>query len=78
MSWSAAPSRSMPSSSRLLAKALARRFGAQVELTVETDAALIGGIEIRAGDLVIDDSVRGKLKQLATPCNSELEQPPCN
>ena len=48
-----------------LAKALARRFGAQVELTVEEDPDLIGGVEIRAGDLVIDDSVRGKLKQLS-------------
>lgn len=48
-----------------LAKALAHRFGDQVELTVETDSALIGGIEIRAGDLVIDDSVRGRLTQLA-------------
>ncbi|MBK1693519.1 F0F1 ATP synthase subunit delta [Chromatium weissei] len=48
-----------------LAQALARRFGGQVELTVETDSALIGGIEIRADDLVIDDSVRGKIKQLA-------------
>ncbi|EXJ14018.1 F0F1 ATP synthase subunit delta [Imhoffiella purpurea] len=48
-----------------LAAALAQRFGDQVELTVETDSALLGGIEIRAGDLVIDDSVRGKIKQLA-------------
>jgi F-type H+-transporting ATPase subunit delta len=48
-----------------LAAALARRFGGQVELTVEQDPDLIGGVEIRAGDLVIDDSVRGKLKQLA-------------
>jgi F-type H+-transporting ATPase subunit delta len=36
-----------------------------VELTVEQDPELIGGIEIRAGDLVIDGSVRGKLQQLA-------------
>ncbi len=48
-----------------LARALARRLGAQVELTVEQDPDLIGGVEIRAGDLVIDDSVRGKLQQLA-------------
>jgi F-type H+-transporting ATPase subunit delta len=48
-----------------LAAALAQRFGGRVDLTVETDRALIGGIEIRAGDLVIDDSVRGKIKQLA-------------
>lgn len=48
-----------------LAKALSERLGGQVDLTVETDSALLGGIEIRAGDLVIDDSVRGKIKQLA-------------
>jgi F-type H+-transporting ATPase subunit delta len=50
---------------RELSQSLARRFGAQIEMTVEEDPDLIGGIEIRAGDLVIDDSVRGKLKQLA-------------
>lgn len=49
----------------VLAKALARRLGGQVDLTVETDSALLGGVEIHAGDLVIDDSVRGKIKQLA-------------
>ncbi|MBK1641516.1 F0F1 ATP synthase subunit delta [Chromatium okenii] len=48
-----------------LATALARRLGGRVELTVETDSALIGGIEVRAGDLVFDDSIRGKIKQLA-------------
>ena len=50
---------------RELAESLARRLGAQIELTVEEDPELIGGVEIHAGDLVIDDSVRGKLKQLA-------------
>ncbi|QGU33681.1 F0F1 ATP synthase subunit delta [Thermochromatium tepidum] len=48
-----------------LAEALARRLGARVDLSFETDTALIGGLEIRAGDLVIDHSVRGKIKQLA-------------
>ncbi|MCG6896344.1 MAG: F0F1 ATP synthase subunit delta [Thiocapsa sp.] len=50
---------------KAVAGALAKRFGGEVEVTVETDSSLIGGIEIRSGDLVIDDSVRGKLKQLA-------------
>ena len=54
-----------------ITEAMARRLGAQVELAVEEDPALIGGVEIRAGDLVIDDSVRGKLKQLATHSISE-------
>ncbi len=48
-----------------LAEALSRRLGGEVELSVEKDPELIGGVEIRAGDLVIDDSIRGKLKQLA-------------
>jgi F-type H+-transporting ATPase subunit delta len=48
-----------------LTAAMVRRLGGQVELTVEEDPSLLGGVEIRAGDLVIDDSVRGKLDQLA-------------
>ena len=49
-----------------LAGALKKRLGAEVEMTVDTDPSLIGGVEIRAGDLVIDGSVRGKLHKLAT------------
>lgn len=48
-----------------LAAVLKSHFGADVELSVETDAALIGGIVIRAGDVLIDGSVRGKLDQLS-------------
>jgi F-type H+-transporting ATPase subunit delta len=55
-----------PTEQEVLAQALARRFGAQIEMTVEEDPDLIGGVEIHSGDLVIDDSVRGKLKQLST------------
>jgi F-type H+-transporting ATPase subunit delta len=44
---------------------MARHLHAQVELEVEEDPELIGGVEIRTGDLVIDDSVRGKLRQLS-------------
>jgi len=49
-----------------LANALAKRLGGSVDLTVEQDKSLIGGVEIRVGDLVIDGSVRGKLDRLAT------------
>ena len=49
-----------------LADALKAKLGADVELTVERDPSLIGGVQIHAGDLVIDGSVRGKLQQLAT------------
>lgn len=51
---------------RLLAKVLKTKLNAEVELTVEKDTSLIGGVEIRADDLVIDGSVRGKLQRLAS------------
>ncbi|MEK7191242.1 MAG: F0F1 ATP synthase subunit delta [Pseudomonadota bacterium] len=47
-------------------QALQRRFGRAVQLTTEVDRQLVGGIVIRAGDLVIDGSVRGRLAALAT------------
>ncbi len=49
-----------------LAAVLEKRLGTEVEMTVETDPSLIGGVRIRAGDLVIDGSVRAKLRKLAT------------
>jgi F-type H+-transporting ATPase subunit delta len=48
-----------------LAAALKAKLGQQVEITTEEDASLIGGVRIRAGDTVIDGSVRGRLYQLA-------------
>ena len=47
-------------------ESLRRRLGREIELTCRTDAALLGGAVIRAGDLVIDGSVRGKLERLGT------------
>jgi F-type H+-transporting ATPase subunit delta len=44
--------------------ALKQRLGRDIELVCTTDATLIGGAIIRAGDLVIDGSVRGKLERL--------------
>jgi F-type H+-transporting ATPase subunit delta len=49
--------------------ALKRRLGRDVELRCTTDAALLGGAIIRAGDLVIDGSVRGKLERLGAALN---------
>ena len=44
--------------------ALKQRLGRDIELVCTTDESLIGGAVIRAGDLVIDGSVRGKLERL--------------
>ena len=47
------------------AAAVERLTGQRVRLTCSVDPDLIGGIHIRAGDMVIDGSVRGQLQQLA-------------
>ncbi|MDH3514412.1 MAG: F0F1 ATP synthase subunit delta [Gammaproteobacteria bacterium] len=49
--------------------ALRRRLGREVRITTYVDASLLGGIVIRAGDLVIDGSVRGRIAALATHLN---------
>jgi len=49
-----------------LSEALARKLKRQVRLHCETDPALIGGAVLRAGDLVIDGSLRARLVALAT------------
>lgn len=48
-----------------LATALESSFNKKVHLSMEEDSSLIGGVLIRAGDQVIDGSVRGQLQQLA-------------
>ena len=52
-----------------IAAALKKRLGRDIDLSTRIDSALIGGIVIRAGDLVIDGSVQGKLRALATHLN---------
>lgn len=48
-----------------LAQALKGRFGRDVRMHTRTDASLIGGAIVRAGDLVIDGSLKGRLERLA-------------
>ena len=50
---------------RKLAQALERRLGRQVRMQCVTDPALIGGAVLRAGDLLIDVSLRGQLERIA-------------
>jgi F-type H+-transporting ATPase subunit delta len=53
-----------------LAKQLAAKLGARINIRTEVDTALIGGVIIRTGDLVIDASVRGKLAKLSATLNT--------
>ena len=50
---------------RTLAEALRRRLKRDVRLHCELDAGLIGGAVLRAGDLVIDGSLRARLERMA-------------
>lgn len=50
---------------RKIQAALTQRLGRKVELRCVIDPGLIGGAQIRAGDLVIDSTVSGKLERLA-------------
>jgi F-type H+-transporting ATPase subunit delta len=49
-----------------LAQALSARLKRQVRMQNSVDAALLGGAVIRAGDLVIDGSLKGRLERLGT------------
>ena len=49
-----------------LVDALSKRLQRNVSLKISIDPSLLGGAVIRAGDLVIDGSVRGKLNKLRT------------
>ena len=48
-----------------LTSRLSEKLGRQVNINSQTDPSLIGGMLIRAGDTVIDASMRGKLNELS-------------
>ena len=48
-----------------IARSLKERLGRDVRVTTEVDENLIGGAVIRAGDVVIDGSLRARLEGLA-------------
>lgn len=49
-----------------LSAALEARLGLKVALQETVDAALVGGAIVKAGDLVIDGSARGRIEKLTT------------
>ena len=53
-----------------LAQALSARLKRTVRMQNAVDATLLGGAIVRAGDLVIDGSLKGRLQRLATELGS--------
>ena len=53
-----------------LAQVLGGKLEREVKVSTTTDSELLGGVLIRAGDMVIDGSVRGRLNKLAEAMNS--------
>src|SRR5450631_970988 len=53
-----------------LAAALSTRLKRKVRMQNSVDASLLGGAVLRAGDLVIDGSLKGRLQRLATELGS--------
>ena len=53
-----------------LKDALAKRLKRSVRMQNSVDASLLGGAVVRAGDLVIDGSLKGRLQRLATELGS--------
>jgi len=49
-----------------VAATLERRFGRKLNVKVELDASLIGGIRVVVGDEVLDTSVKARLEQMKT------------
>ncbi|MBX3653612.1 MAG: F0F1 ATP synthase subunit delta [Ramlibacter sp.] len=49
-----------------VASVLEQRFGRKLNVRVEQDAALIGGIRVVVGDEVLDTSVKARLEQMKT------------
>lgn len=49
-----------------LKAALQHRFGREVRIHIQIDESLIGGAIVRAGDLVIDGSLKGRLARLGS------------
>lgn len=59
-----------PQEKRLQA-ALAKRLGREVRMHTRIDESLIGGAIVRAGDLVIDGTLKGRLERLGTALQNQ-------
>jgi F-type H+-transporting ATPase subunit delta len=60
-----AASQLTPDQETRYAAALQKKLGRQVRLHTKVDGSLLGGAVLKAGDLVIDGSIKGRLERLA-------------
>jgi F-type H+-transporting ATPase subunit delta len=58
--------------SERLAQALRGKLQREVTINTTVDRGILGGAIVRAGDIVIDGSVRGRLTKLAKSMNSRI------
>jgi F-type H+-transporting ATPase subunit delta len=61
-----AASKLTPDQESRYAAALQKKLGRSVRLHTRVDGSLLGGAVLKAGDLVIDGSIKGRLERLAT------------
>jgi len=52
-----------------LKESLKKKLGSEITLTTKVDESLIGGVVIRAGDMVIDGSIQSQLASLSNALN---------
>jgi F-type H+-transporting ATPase subunit delta len=60
-----------PPQRKKLESALAKRLGREVRMHTRIDGSLIGGAIVRAGDLVIDGSLKGRLERLGSALQNQ-------
>lgn len=53
-----------------LSASLEKRLARKVKLNCRVDGSVVGGLLIKAGDMVIDSTIRGKLERLTTVLQS--------
>ena len=57
---------------RRIAEAAGRSLGRQVDLTALVDASLLGGVQLKIGDMFIDGSVKRRLRAMKSQLHSGM------
>ncbi|MGC8539591.1 MAG: ATP synthase F1 subunit delta [Phycisphaerae bacterium] len=57
---------------RRIAEAAGRSLGRQIDLTASVDASLLGGVQLKIGDMFIDGSVKRRLRAMKSQLHSGM------